>query len=26
VGDSCTAIFSEVKFTETTLGNLRDGS
>jgi len=26
VGDSCTAIFLEVKFTETTLGNLRDGS
>ena len=26
VGDSCTAIFSKVEFTETTLGNLRDGS
>ena len=25
-GDSCTAIFSEVEFKETTLGNLRDGA
>jgi uncharacterized protein len=25
-GDSCTALFEEIKFTETTLANLRDGS